>query len=210
PALRHVREAAPEHEVGPNSRDLLAAEDDTATLRTQEADDRLERGGLPGAVGADHGHDLPHPDAQRDAVQDVDRAVAPDELVGGEKLRAHTAARLRHGSATEVRFDDALVGLDHARRPLGDLLAVVQHEDGLAEPHDDLHVVLDEQDGLAAVAELTDGLEEVVEERPVHARGGLVEEDERRVPHQDRKSTRLNSSHVAISYAVFCLKKKKR
>src|SRR5439155_4502986 len=27
---------------------------------------------------------------------------------------------------------------------------------------------------------------------------------------QDRKSTRLNSSHVAISYAVFCLKKKKK
>src|SRR5690625_5459974 len=26
--------------------------------------------------------------------------------------------------------------------------------------------------------------------------------------HVDRKSTRLNSSHVAISYAVFCLKKK--
>src|SRR5699024_12713721 len=26
---------------------------------------------------------------------------------------------------------------------------------------------------------------------------------------QDRKSTRLNSSHVSISYAVFCLKKKK-
>src|SRR5690606_41011650 len=27
--------------------------------------------------------------------------------------------------------------------------------------------------------------------------------------HEDRKSTRLNSSHVKISYAVFCLKKKK-
>src|SRR5699024_11873594 len=27
---------------------------------------------------------------------------------------------------------------------------------------------------------------------------------------QDRKSTRLNSSHVSISYAVFCLKKKNR
>src|SRR5690625_6020483 len=27
-------------------------------------------------------------------------------------------------------------------------------------------------------------------------------------PNLDRKSTRLNSSHVAISYAVFCLKKK--
>src|SRR5699024_11229097 len=28
-------------------------------------------------------------------------------------------------------------------------------------------------------------------------------------PSSDRKSTRLNSSHVSISYAVFCLKKKK-
>src|SRR2546426_6321011 len=27
--------------------------------------------------------------------------------------------------------------------------------------------------------------------------------------HSDRKSTRLNSSHLVISYAVFCLKKKK-
>src|SRR5690625_5368148 len=31
-----------------------------------------------------------------------------------------------------------------------------------------------------------------------------------RVARADRKSTRLNSSHVAISYAVFCLKKKTR
>src|SRR5690625_7839776 len=30
------------------------------------------------------------------------------------------------------------------------------------------------------------------------------------ISYQDRKSTRLNSSHVAISYAVFCLKKKKK
>src|SRR5690606_39475211 len=31
---------------------------------------------------------------------------------------------------------------------------------------------------------------------------------EQRRPDRDRKSTRLNSSHVKISYAVFCLKKK--
>src|SRR5690349_22940871 len=31
-----------------------------------------------------------------------------------------------------------------------------------------------------------------------------------RRPGRDRKSTRLNSSHVEISYAVFCLKKKKK
>src|SRR5438067_6323927 len=34
-------------------------------------------------------------------------------------------------------------------------------------------------------------------------------DDDRRRPGRDRKSTRLNSSHVSISYAVFCLKKKK-
>src|SRR5438034_4875157 len=50
-------------------------------------------------------------------------------------------------------------------------------------------------------------------------RGGskTQQEDEQREPGQlfppgpeDRKSTRLNSSHTVISYAVFCLKKKKR
>src|SRR5207249_9999744 len=55
---------------------------------------------------------------------------------------------------------------------------------------------------------------------PVAAEGHGVEplslrlEDSRRdlagcLEGQDRKSTRLNSSHVSISYAVFCLKKKK-
>src|SRR5690348_18237043 len=34
--------------------------------------------------------------------------------------------------------------------------------------------------------------------------------DRCRVVAQDRKSTRLNSSHPSISYAVFCLKKKKK
>src|SRR5690625_6975799 len=48
-------------------------------------------------------------------------------------------------------------------------------------------------------------LHQVVERRPD---GSL--EQYRDLPHAlDRKSTRLNSSHVTISYAVFCLKKKK-
>src|SRR3712207_7249042 len=37
----------------------------------------------------------------------------------------------------------------------------------------------------------------------------MIHELSRRNPHRDRKSTRLNSSHANISYAVFCLKKKK-
>src|SRR5690349_24542165 len=39
--------------------------------------------------------------------------------------------------------------------------------------------------------------------------GGLVVDGGAGQVGQDRKSTRLNSSHVEISYAVFCLKKKK-
>src|SRR2546422_1382484 len=56
----------------------------------------------------------------------------------------------------------------------------------------------------------------VLEDRSVH----LSRHDRRRTdplvtkdraePHGDRKSTRLNSSHGYISYAVFCLKKKKK
>src|SRR5699024_11753388 len=37
----------------------------------------------------------------------------------------------------------------------------------------------------------------------------LTAEEFSEIVNQDRKSTRLNSSHVSISYAVFCLKKKK-
>src|SRR5262245_36262205 len=37
----------------------------------------------------------------------------------------------------------------------------------------------------------------------------LAGQDAHRVARGDRKSTRLNSSHLGISYAVFCLKKKK-
>src|SRR3712207_8667233 len=44
-----------------------------------------------------------------------------------------------------------------------------------------------------------DGLGHVGAPHHVHRRGG-----------EDRKSTRLNSSHANISYAVFCLKKKTR
>src|SRR2546430_6352485 len=41
-------------------------------------------------------------------------------------------------------------------------------------------------------------------------RGRLHERVQEREMDADRKSTRLNSSHSQISYAVFCLKKKKK
>src|SRR2546427_9629240 len=48
-------------------------------------------------------------------------------------------------------------------------------------------------------------------ERPVARNLGLSLKEGRELHEQiDRKSTRLNSSHSQISYAVFCLKKKKK
>src|SRR5262245_64546549 len=45
---------------------------------------------------------------------------------------------------------------------------------------------------------------------PSRAKHLLQEREGALLKEVDRKSTRLNSSHLGISYAVFCLKKKKR
>src|SRR5438034_3059095 len=58
--------------------------------------------------------------------------------------------------------------------------------------------VLDERPRLGAVARVAHHADRILD----HRRAALRE--------QDRKSTRLNSSHTVISYAVFCLKKKKK
>src|SRR3712207_7119107 len=69
------------------------------------------------------------------------------------------------------------------------------------------------------VRERRDGaLDRGVAGRDIHRRAGAAVRGDPRArvargadlaPRQDRKSTRLNSSHANISYAVFCLKKKK-
>src|SRR5699024_11369065 len=58
----------------------------------------------------------------------------------------------------------------------------------------------------AVTARVTAGIEEILETYPnkkvlLISHGGAINAI-------DRKSTRMNSSHVSISYAVFCLKKK--
>src|SRR2546427_12543658 len=60
-------------------------------------------------------------------------------------------------------------------------------------------------DALPIFAQMED-VGRVVRLFPAFGQVGLHGEGARR---QDRKSTRLNSSHSQISYAVFCLKKKK-
>src|SRR5690625_5461306 len=80
-------------------------------------------------------------------------------------------------------------------RRSSDLIAVT--EAGAWQPGKD-PVALAERDGLT-------GTESFIRDGEQHRRRRAVAP-----PRRDRKSTRLNSSHVAISYAVFCLKKKKK
>src|SRR5262245_65134191 len=76
-----------------------------------------------------------------------------------------------------------------------------------SEPEDDA------ADGYLEQAEQHSGADAGGEEREIGRRNvALDEADELPRPLDvvgDRKSTRLNSSHLGISYAVFCLKKKK-
>src|SRR3712207_7452595 len=76
---------------------------------------------------------------------------------------------------------------------VGDARDVVAGGEGLALAGQDHAAGLDPV--VEARHRLGDGAEDVVVEG---------------VPRLDRKSTRLNSSHANISYAVFCLKKKKK
>src|SRR3712207_8777712 len=80
---------------------------------------------------------------------------------------------------TTLFRSDVSVGLDLGR---------------VGDPLDDALLLLDGAPGLVVQGRV---------DSPVRERRGHVG-----IGHRDRKSTRLNSSHANISYAVFCLKKK--
>src|SRR5690606_466150 len=115
-------------------------------------------------------------------------------------------------------FEDEVLVVDDAAGGHGahlDLVLVVDHEDLRAERGVALDGLLRDEERVLVLAEG----DERPHEHPRQERElGVVHEDaERDLARarvdvdvgKDRKSTRLNSSHVKISYAVFCLKKKK-
>src|SRR5690625_5797388 len=67
-------------------------------------------------------------------------------------------------------------------------------------------------DGERSSKELFEKASHLGREFVIQVTGKVIERQSKNpnIPTGDRKSTRLNSSHVAISYAVFCLKKKKK
>src|SRR5687768_3496636 len=79
---------------------------------------------------------------------------------------------------SQVGLDDLRVLLHLGRRAFGDLLAVVEHQHAVADVHHQPHVVLDQQQRDAVVADAPDQLAERNALRGVHARGRLVQGEE--------------------------------
>src|SRR5690606_42156341 len=79
------------------------------------------------------------------------------------------------------------------------ICAAGDHGDAIAEPSELVHALV-----AAHADDLVAAIERVLDHVLAELAGGADDAD---LPRVDRKSTRLNSSHVKISYAVFCLKK---
>ena len=70
----------------------------------------------------------------------------------------------------QVGLDDLRVALDLGRRALGDLLAIVEHHHAVADVHHQAHIVLDEEQRHAVVADAADQLAE----RHARTKAGVI------------------------------------
>src|SRR5439155_17229569 len=100
---------------------------------------------------------------------------------------------------------DVLARSQLAGRSAPDDLALLEDVVRVRDARQRRHVLVDQQQRLAARLEPLDAAPDLGADQRGQSLRRLVQDEQARV---DRKSTRLNSSHVAISYAVFCLKKK--
>src|SRR5439155_12741263 len=81
--------------------------------------------------------------------------------------------------AAEIGVDHSRIVADLLRRALGDLLAEVQHSHPVGDPHDDRHVVLDEQQREPPLErDRPDERRRLARLARRHAGGGLVEQQE--------------------------------
>src|SRR5690606_42110988 len=88
----------------------------------------------------------------------------------------------------------------HDALPISDLVAISGRNKGKPILN---FAYIGQFDRLINLVHLNDGGKVVIDASDLNFDMGYM-------PLEDRKSTRLNSSHVKISYAVFCLKKKKK
>src|SRR3712207_1393843 len=151
-------------------------------------------------LGVDHHH-----------VAHVDGSLLRDDpaRLGTTLVGADAGVLLDPAHALDEDLLQLRVGGDHPS--LGALVLAGQHHDGVALL--DLHRRrLGRRVLLASHGHNTSGASEMIRMKRL-SRSSRPTGPKMRVPRGsplDRKSTRLNSSHANISYAVFCLKKKKK
>src|SRR5690606_16610812 len=109
------------------------------------------------------------------------------ELSAAEKRHARSVTLVKRNALPQQQLDDDLARLQSSQAALAAARSQVQ----------------------SAQAGITAANSQVIEaESAIEAARASVDRLQADID-EDRKSTRLNSSHVKISYAVFCLKKKK-
>src|SRR5690606_39719118 len=121
------------------------------------------------------------------------------------KIHPGGRAALLAGGGRVLRDDEAAAAIGAADLII-DGLTGIGGTGGLREPHARYAALASEAPGLVVACDVPSGVDAStgrVEGAAVHADVTVTFGT-----YKDRKSTRLNSSHVKISYAVFCLKKK--
>src|SRR3989454_11679944 len=188
----------------------------TTLFRSQSRYSRypVYRGSLDEIAGVAHAFDLLQlaPDGAvpvRPALVVPGATRAADLMLEMQRGRRHLALVLDEfgGTAGLVTFEDLL----------RDLMSEI-FEPQPVEPPQEALVRVVELEGSAPASRLEEAFDVTFGSRDVQTVGGLLVQALGRIPRAgerlalkgDRKSTRLNSSHLVISYAVFCFKKKKK
>ena len=113
--------------------------------------------------------------ADTDAVKRLDPTVNDLQVLDFEKSHLQSPCSGRSALA-QVGFDHPRIGAHLLGRALGDLGAVVEDDDLVGDVHHHLHVVLDEKDGDATIADLEDQLAQLRLLGGVQAGGGLIQQ----------------------------------
>ena len=165
--------------------DVLAVEDDLA-LRAPCAARRSSCSVvvLPAPLAPISVATSPSLDPERDVADRLDVAVVDAQALD---LKKH---RLVH---SQVGRDHGGVVADLGGRALGDLAAELQHDDPVGDAHDQPHVVLDQQHGVALVADLADQVHQLRLLGRVEAGGRLVEAQQLRARSPSRGRSRAGA-----------------
>src|SRR2546426_2872466 len=172
--------------MGRDRRDVTALEADPAAIRWQRAGHTVDERGLPRSVRSDEAEPLARLDVETPPVERGEATEALRQSVDLEQRRGHgrrsrpRTRRARPTIPSGARTTKATSTTPTMNRFISEEIVTVAS--CCAVP--------------SSTAPITGPTQLVVP--PII---GMA---------RDRKSTRLNSSHLVISYAVFCLKKKKK